>query len=165
MRSLVRCGYLVVVTQDYMSRIRGGHNTFVIRTGVDDIQAPREPIDLLLALVPQTVELHGDKVLAGGLMVTGEDGPDFPHRSVMKAPYKDLAEGRFFNIAALGLAGALLGLDQAVPGRFRGPGLRPQASGSDCRQPPGPGKSLYLVRRPGRITSEPGPGGKKNQRA
>jgi 2-oxoglutarate ferredoxin oxidoreductase subunit alpha len=30
-KSLVRSGYHVVVTQDYQSRIRGGHNTFAVR--------------------------------------------------------------------------------------------------------------------------------------
>ena len=29
---LVRNGYSIVVTQSYQSRIRGGHNTFYIRT-------------------------------------------------------------------------------------------------------------------------------------
>jgi len=30
-KSLVREGYSILVTQDYQSRIRGGHNTFGIR--------------------------------------------------------------------------------------------------------------------------------------
>ena len=34
-KCLVRTGYHVVVSQDYMSRIRGGHNTYAIRVGVD----------------------------------------------------------------------------------------------------------------------------------
>jgi 2-oxoglutarate/2-oxoacid ferredoxin oxidoreductase subunit alpha len=31
-KSLVRAGYYILVTQSYMSRIRGGHNTFAIRS-------------------------------------------------------------------------------------------------------------------------------------
>ena len=29
-RALIRSGYEVVVSQDYMSRVRGGHNTYKI---------------------------------------------------------------------------------------------------------------------------------------
>ena len=32
-KALVRHGYLIIMTQDYMSRVRGGHNTFAIRFG------------------------------------------------------------------------------------------------------------------------------------
>ena len=36
-KSLVRAGYSIIVTQTYQSRIRGGHNTFAIRAGVDEV--------------------------------------------------------------------------------------------------------------------------------
>jgi len=42
-RILVRSGYFIVVTQDYQSRIRGGHNTFAIRVGIDEVIAPKNP--------------------------------------------------------------------------------------------------------------------------
>ncbi len=57
-KALVRNGYFIHVTQGYQSRIRGGHNTFAIRTGPDEILAPQETIDLLIALDEQTVALH-----------------------------------------------------------------------------------------------------------
>jgi pyruvate/2-oxoacid:ferredoxin oxidoreductase alpha subunit len=57
-KSLVRSGYFIVVTQSYQSRIRGGHNTFAIRVGVDEVIAPKEPVDLLVALDGDTVTLH-----------------------------------------------------------------------------------------------------------
>ena len=53
-KALVRRGYSIVVTQGYQSRIRGGHNTFAIRAGVDEILAPKEAIDLLICLDAQT---------------------------------------------------------------------------------------------------------------
>ena len=54
-KSLVRSGYSICVTQDYQSRIRGGHNTFAIRVGTDEVQAPQEAIDLLAALNGETL--------------------------------------------------------------------------------------------------------------
>src|SRR5512137_1812398 len=57
-RSLVRSGYSIVVTQSYQSRIRGGHNTFAIRVSPDPISAPREIIDILVALDQNTLSLH-----------------------------------------------------------------------------------------------------------
>ena len=41
-KSLVRAGFHIVVTQSYMSRVRGGHNTYTIRVSPDPIAASRE---------------------------------------------------------------------------------------------------------------------------
>ena len=49
-KALVRAGYKVFVSQSYHSRIRGGHNTFSIRLGEGPFFAPRESIDILVAL-------------------------------------------------------------------------------------------------------------------
>jgi 2-oxoglutarate/2-oxoacid ferredoxin oxidoreductase subunit alpha len=58
-KSLARSGYSILITQSYQSRIRGGHNTFTIRAGIEKIIAPREPVDLLVALDSDTVTLQG----------------------------------------------------------------------------------------------------------
>ncbi|OGV81130.1 MAG: hypothetical protein A3K18_09380 [Lentisphaerae bacterium RIFOXYA12_64_32] len=57
-KGFVRSGYHVLVTQSYMSRIRGGHNSFSIRVGITPVSAPQEPIDVLVALDADTVRLH-----------------------------------------------------------------------------------------------------------
>ena len=54
-KSLVRAGFHIVVTQSYMSRVRGGHNTYTIRVSPDPIAAPREGVDLLVALNQETL--------------------------------------------------------------------------------------------------------------
>ncbi len=112
-RSLVRSGYYVVVTQDYMSRIRGGQNAFIIRVSTEKLQSPQESVDLLLALSKETVEHHRDKMAPGAIIAVDETHPgDAP--GLLKVPYKELAEGRYVNVAALGVAGSLLGLDRQV---------------------------------------------------
>ncbi|MEW5723086.1 MAG: 2-oxoacid:acceptor oxidoreductase subunit alpha [Thermodesulfobacteriota bacterium] len=112
-RSLVRAGYHIVVTQDYLSRIRGGHNTFALRVSDEEIAAPSETVDLLLALDAETAVRHRDSLATGGVIVA-DQAFDLPGDGYLKVPYQELAEGRFANVAALGVAGALLGLDQEV---------------------------------------------------
>ena len=110
-KSLVASGYHIVVTQDYQSRIRGGHNTFVIRAAAEKIEAPREAVDLLLAFNEETVRLHQGRMAPDGLIVAGESLEIEP-AGALRVPFKDLAPGRFANITALGVAGKILGLPQ-----------------------------------------------------
>jgi 2-oxoglutarate ferredoxin oxidoreductase subunit alpha len=112
-KSLVRSGYSILVTQSYLSRIRGGYNSFSIRVGVDEVMAPRESIDLLVALNKEAVVRHQDKLTANGRVVLDRtldmDGDRF-----LQIPFKDLAKERFLNSAALGVVGSLLGLDEKL---------------------------------------------------
>jgi len=110
---LVRSGYFIVVTQSYQSRIRGGHNTFAIRVGADEIAAPQEPIDVLVALNAETVTLHRDELLPGGLVVADESS-EVSCDLCLKVPYKTFSTNRYSNVAALGVLGALLGLDEGL---------------------------------------------------
>jgi 2-oxoglutarate ferredoxin oxidoreductase subunit alpha len=110
-KSLVRSGYSIVVTQSYQSRIRGGHNTFAIRKGVDKVIAPKESVDLLVALDADTVTLHRKDLSAGGLVVL-DSAFDFDGDTLLKVPFRELAQARFSNIAALGVVGSLVGLDE-----------------------------------------------------
>ena len=107
---LVRSGYSIVVTQSYQSRIRGGHNTFYIRTSADFIEAPQEKIDLLLAMNENTIVIHREKVPADGLIVADE-ALGISDERCLKIPYKDLSEEQFRNTAALGLVCAIMGLN------------------------------------------------------
>jgi len=111
--TLVECGYYIVVSQSYESRVRGGHNTFTIRTSNEPLHAPQESIDLLIALNAETVQLHRGELSEHGFIVTdAEVGvEDIPYLSV---PYGELTSARYENVAALGIAAYLLGLDQSV---------------------------------------------------
>ncbi|MES0349432.1 MAG: 2-oxoacid:acceptor oxidoreductase subunit alpha [Desulfobacteria bacterium] len=112
-KSLVRYGYSIVVTQSYQSRIRGGHNTFAIRVSVDEVIAPKESVDLLVALDADTVSLHRKDLSADGLIVL-DSAFDLDGDTLLKVPFRDLAQARFSNIAALGIVGSLVGLDEAL---------------------------------------------------
>ena len=112
-KSLVGSGYRVVVTQDYQSRIRGGHNTFVIRVSTDEIAAPQEAVDLLVALNAETVDLHRKQLSSRGLVVADE-AFGLADDACLKVPYKELSSRRGANIVALGVASSLLGLDEEL---------------------------------------------------
>ena len=112
-KTLVRNGYYIVVTQSYQSRIRGGHNTFAIRVSTDEIVAPQEPVDLLVALNEETVALHREQLSAQGLMVVDE-AFGIADDALLEVPYGRFDAGRFSNVAALGVVGALIGLDEAL---------------------------------------------------
>lgn len=112
-KSLVRAGYSILVTQSYQSRIRGGHNTFAIRAGAEKIIAPREPVDVLVALDSDTVTLHQRDLSSDGLIVldaTLVADSDF----ILKVPFKELAQSKFSNIVALGVVGFLAGLSEGI---------------------------------------------------
>jgi 2-oxoglutarate ferredoxin oxidoreductase subunit alpha len=156
-KALVRGGWRICVTQAYESRVRGGHNTWAIRVGADELAAPAERIDLLVALDPQTVELHRGSLTAGGLLVADE-AVDPLGLDALRVPYGSLAAARQVNVAALGVAGFLLGLPEelmaeAVEGLFGKKGGETAAENrralaAACRWAAGTGRRLGIPGAP-----------------
>lgn len=68
-RVFSRIGYDVFTHQDYMSRIRGGHNFYQIRFSDKRISASREMVDILLALDQNTIEVHKNSVKDEGFIL------------------------------------------------------------------------------------------------
>lgn len=117
-KSLVRSGYEILVSQDYMSRIRGGHNTFAIRTAVEEVLAPVERIDVLVALNQETVDLHRHELAEGGLVIA-DKGIKTDGLNALQVPFEDLAPRPIFiNVAALGVVASVLGLDRRAPAQL-----------------------------------------------
>ncbi len=112
-RALVRAGYAIVVTQDYQSRIRGGHNTFAIRADSAPVVAPTEGIDLLVALSAETLDIHRSD-LTDRALVLADAAHGLAGLPGLAIPYKELCPKPLYeNMAALGVLGALLCLDPA----------------------------------------------------
>jgi len=112
-KALVRAGWRICVTQEYQSRVRGGHNTWAIRVGAAEPSAPEEDVDLLVALDQESVALHRGAVVAGGLLVADE-AVDPLGLKALRVPFGKLASARHENVAALGVAGTLLGLTEGL---------------------------------------------------
>jgi len=68
-RAISRAGVYVYGLQDYMSRIRGGHNFFQIRVSDRDIQATESAVHVLLPLDVDTVNEHLHEVVPGGVVI------------------------------------------------------------------------------------------------
>ncbi len=112
-RALVRAGYEIVVTQDYMSRIRGGHNTYAIRVSPEAVHGPRESIDLLVALNQETVELHRTRLTSRALVLAEAGIPLMGHPG-LSIPFKELCPRPIFeNMAALGVLTQILCLERS----------------------------------------------------
>lgn len=116
-KAFVRSGYRIVVTQDYMSRVRGGHNTFTLRVSPDPIEAPREPIHLMIALDAATPEIHRPDLHPSGILM-GDAEAQVSGKEVLKVPFQELSPGEFKNVAALGIITEILGLDREMVSRI-----------------------------------------------
>ncbi|MEF3169458.1 MAG: 2-oxoacid:acceptor oxidoreductase subunit alpha [Deltaproteobacteria bacterium] len=112
-KAFTRMGWHILVTQDYMSRIRGGHNTFSIRVGVEAPLAPRQEIDILVALNAETVELHRKDLGAGGILLA-DSGFAPVGDGVIPVPFEDLGPRKMENTVALGVIGDLVDIDAEV---------------------------------------------------
>ena len=113
-KGITRAGYHMLVTQKYMSRVRGGHNTFAIRMGTEPLFGPTEHIDILAALNEETLEKHAGALAPGGLVVAGDD-LDSSSLNALRIPFKDLAsKPLFYNIVVLGVLGRAICLDLAI---------------------------------------------------
>jgi 2-oxoglutarate/2-oxoacid ferredoxin oxidoreductase subunit alpha len=112
-KSLVRSGYHIVVTQWYMSRIRGGHNTFAVRISGSPIASARSPIDILVALDQQTVDIDRADLAPDGIVVA-DSSTDARGLPSLPVPYAQLGSAKTANVTALGVLCSLLGLDESI---------------------------------------------------
>lgn len=113
-KALVRSGFSALVTQSYQSRIRGGHNSFEIRFGNEKITAPAEIIDMLVALNAETAELHKNKIKKGGIILVDSKDAGACGSDCIAVPYKEFAEAKHINTAALGVAASILNLAEEI---------------------------------------------------
>jgi 2-oxoglutarate ferredoxin oxidoreductase subunit alpha len=109
----VRSGFSVHVTQTYESRVRGGHNTFSIRSGAEKVMAGQETIDILIALNEETIDLHKEKVKDDGYII-GNAEWGRTEENWIGVPLKALGEEIYWNTASMGVASCLLNLNQGM---------------------------------------------------
>ncbi|MFQ5473912.1 MAG: 2-oxoacid:acceptor oxidoreductase family protein, partial [Dehalococcoidia bacterium] len=117
--ALARAGLQLFALQDYRSQIRGGHNFYEIRVGDRPLYSHREPVHVLIALTPESVEIHLDNIAAGGAVIFPEkfEVDEGPLRergiSVDSLPLMRIAEEHgnrlMLNTAALAATAALTG--------------------------------------------------------
>ena len=82
-KAVVRGGLFAFGLQDYMSRIRGGHNFFQVRVSEHSLYVFDDTLHLLLAFNKETVELHWRDLIEGGGIL---------HDSTIPVPTEEMAE-------------------------------------------------------------------------
>ncbi len=108
-----RGGYHVYSDQDYESRIRGGHSFFRIRVKDADVGAIDESLDLLLALNQESVDLHREELVPGGVTIFDQEKVSgVQGNGLVAVPLGELAEQAAGNriVANTVALGACLGL-------------------------------------------------------
>ncbi|MEZ6853041.1 2-oxoacid:acceptor oxidoreductase subunit alpha [Halodesulfovibrio aestuarii] len=112
---LTRAGYEIFATQHYMSRIRGGHNSFRLRISDLPRYASADNYDILFAFDQDATTLHSDMLHEGGTIILS-DKLDAVHKQCVRIPFDKLSSNpRYENIVALGVLCSLLGLERALP--------------------------------------------------
>ncbi len=110
-RMAVGAGYHIHVTQDYMSRIRGGRNAQTVRIGSEPVRAGREHADLLLALNPDHLPHFLSGVGERGISLADVPGGDPP---LIPVPLKEMAVRAgspiLANVAGTGVIAWALGI-------------------------------------------------------
>jgi 2-oxoglutarate ferredoxin oxidoreductase subunit alpha len=119
-----RMGLEVYTYKDFPSRIRGGHTNYVIRAGERPDYGMADAVDALVAFDLEAVEAHVDEMRPGGFIVfdsTSETIPDALRRADVgwyEIPLARLAKEVGLelvrNTIALGVLGALLGMDREI---------------------------------------------------
>jgi len=66
---LKKAGYSVFTCRDFMSRIRGGHNFYLIRFGTKEVISHSYNLDGIIAMDEDTVRLHTGELKADGFIL------------------------------------------------------------------------------------------------
>lgn len=77
-KALVRDGYGIVYSKDYMSRVRGGHNFSRLRIAAGNPWTNIEAIDIMVALNEETYKTHSDKLVPSGRVIFDPQFFDLP---------------------------------------------------------------------------------------
>ncbi|HOL12940.1 MAG TPA: 2-oxoacid:acceptor oxidoreductase subunit alpha [Bacillota bacterium] len=113
-RAGARAGFHVFATQDYMSRIRGGHNFSVIRFAENGIRSVNQDCHLIVAFDSETVTAHQDGLHQDGLIVCDPEDVQTDAQRTFFVPLRALAVEHaghhiMSNSVALGAVWGLLG--------------------------------------------------------
>jgi 2-oxoglutarate ferredoxin oxidoreductase subunit alpha len=120
-RVFSRSGFHVFTNQDYESRIRGGHNFFQIRFSEKPVMAPREMVDIIVALDRESISLHEGELTENGQIIYDSADLNQKHdgNSFLDVPFIRLALEHggskiMANTVATGSVLGMLGMDLAL---------------------------------------------------
>lgn len=125
-KALVREGYAIIYTKDYMSRVRGGHNFSRLRVSAGTPWTTIKAVDILVALNEETYDLHQGDLVPSGRIIYDPHEFQLPEREDrgVAVELQNLAEkagGKVMaNTVAVGALLVLMGLDmESVKGLLK----------------------------------------------
>jgi 2-oxoglutarate ferredoxin oxidoreductase subunit alpha len=132
-QTLKLSGYHVFSTEEYMSRIRGGSNSTLVRVSSNRVSAPVDRIDLLIPFSPGAIR-HVQKRISPKTILLGEKkifGNEYQGERAIDVPLSEIAQeigGPIYsNTVAVALLAGLLKVEREVLDRY----LRHHFSGKD----------------------------------
>ena len=132
-QTLKLSGYHVFSTQEYMSRIRGGSNSTLIRVSSNRISAPVDRIDLLIPFSPGAIR-HVQRNISSTTVLLGERkvyANEYQGERAIDVRFSEIASevggAVYSNTIAVGLLGGLLKVEPEILNRY----LRHHFSGKD----------------------------------
>ena len=111
---LKRKGFEIFTIQDYMSRVRGGHNFFQIRFGNEEISSHWDELDGIIALDKETIDLHIHKLKKDGFIISDDQIKSEDKRFIglaLKTIAKKIGNPKVHGSVALGAFVKLFNLD------------------------------------------------------
>lgn len=111
---LKRKGFEIFTIQDYMSRVRGGHNFFQIRFGNEEINSHWDELDGIIALDKETIDLHIHKLKKDGFIISDDQIKSEDKRFIglaLKTIAKKIGNPKVHGSVALGAFVKLFNLD------------------------------------------------------
>lgn len=122
-----RTGYGVIAINEYPSLIRGGHNFVSVTLSTHPIHAPKQKINILIALNKETVELHKDALEEGAAIVFDPNESEWKQEqfpfpvTLIPIPFAEIVkklgvDSVMRNTIALGATLGILGKDFSLLG-------------------------------------------------
>ncbi|NOQ48760.1 MAG: 2-oxoacid:acceptor oxidoreductase subunit alpha, partial [Methanococcoides sp.] len=113
-KTFKKSGFNVFTTQFYLSRVRGGHNTYQVRISNEPIRAMTEKVDILIALDEASINEHLNEI-SDGVVIVDTDvikieqmNDSFFHVPMLKIA-KDVCGNKIYsNSVAIGAALGLM---------------------------------------------------------
>ena len=68
-KMFARAGYKVVGYPEYPSLIRGGHNAYQILVSDEEVNSPREKVDVVIAVSKEAILFHKDNINKNGILI------------------------------------------------------------------------------------------------
>jgi 2-oxoglutarate/2-oxoacid ferredoxin oxidoreductase subunit alpha len=116
-----RAGFHVFTDQDYESRVRGGHNFYRIRFADRPVMAPRNAVDIIVALDKESILLHSPELTSRGQIIYDAETLKQTHgeQAFLDIPFAKLAvehggDKIMANTVATGAVLGMLGMDLEI---------------------------------------------------